>query len=801
MMSKIKLGKLKTSAVRLCGLLIAFAIIFGLCGVFAAPVSAAGGMTPIESIDFLKEKGVSVDIKIRNLDLGDANKYALLFGNSNEFRIDGVNTVAKDTHGLYNDSLDSSVPVILRTLGEDGYPQLKSNDRGESIATMNSKYGSNSLKPIFDDGEAMTAKNTPFKQVGDADDHAYSYNSEDNHAYFDTNTKTFTLYKEPLRPFDITEAHGYAEFGAFLPFNNGTDVIKLTDGSGNKITNASTEGAAWNAAEGAKPAANMYVTPHTGKNQADNWFAMSIEFSFYIPEGGKVNGENMVFEFSGDDDVYVYVDDVLLVDQGGTHKHTKSSIDFATGEVKYQHYNAEDTSADAPWPYTKTTIKDSFLAAANETGDSSYSDASLFNGKTLADFSVHKLTFFFMERGGEASNCKLNFNLPVVPDGALSVQKKLDGIVTEDASNKKYTFVLSDNENSVMGYVAYSLVDRDGNVTTAKTDANGQFKLSQNEMAIFNEIEAGVDYSVLQITEAGDATYSTYTGSTGCTINGAGVQDSDNSAGFNTGKFEVQYDEKNQTKVVFTNTLKQDKEITITNEVGKYMDEAEDFTFTVKIEGLEDQTITLKHNESITIKDIPVGAKIEIVEEEPEGVDASSKLASDTDFVDGEKHVVKALTENTTVNYLNEIQLLDLEVNKIINGSLGNKSKKFDFTVEVSFKEYPEDKVLKTHQFQLSNDGKWTLEGIPYGAVIEVKENPDGYTPTLIVGNDSTEGKSDYGISKLTKNTSVTFKNVKDGSPNTGISLDSLPYIILLILAGAGAAAFVIRRRRPETDQ
>ena len=53
-MATKRFGKL-----RLCSVMLVLAMVFGLCGVFAAPVKAASGMTPMESIDFLKEKGVS----------------------------------------------------------------------------------------------------------------------------------------------------------------------------------------------------------------------------------------------------------------------------------------------------------------------------------------------------------------------------------------------------------------------------------------------------------------------------------------------------------------------------------------------------------------------------------------------------------------------------------------------------------------------------------------------------------------------------------------------------------------------
>lgn len=61
---------------------------------------------------------------------------------------------------------------------------------------------------------------------------------------------------------------------------------------------------------------------------------MTMSAKFIQPKDGKINGNNMVFEFSGDDDVWVYIDGVLVLDIGGIHNSVSGSIDFAEGTVK-----------------------------------------------------------------------------------------------------------------------------------------------------------------------------------------------------------------------------------------------------------------------------------------------------------------------------------------------------------------------------------------------------------------------------------------------------------------------------------
>ncbi|MBE6764718.1 MAG: carboxypeptidase regulatory-like domain-containing protein [Ruminococcaceae bacterium] len=790
-------------AVRCLSMLLAVLMVFGVCAAGAMPVEAATG----RMTDAPQYVNPSVTTTIRNIGANEANSGILLFGNGNENRKDGVNvTDAED--GLYADSLDASMPKLKTTLSASGYPQLVYNDRKENEATMNSKYGSSTLESIFNGSGTHTAKNTPFNF--DQSTLNYSLNSANNHVYFDESANEFKIYNEPLRPYNITTSYGYDTFGAFLPFNSIDNTMVITDANGNKLSDVPAD-VSYNSE--AKHAPNLHVTPKEGANIADNWFAMKVEFSFYIPEGGKINGKDMIFSFSGDDDVWVYVDDVLVVDQGGTHKATESYINFATGEVGYQKYNGADTSADAPWPWTKTNIKSSFAAAAAETGDSSYSNANQFKGNTLKDFTIHTLTFFYLERGGEASNCKLDFNLPVVPDGALSVQKKLDGIVTEAAANKDFTFILSDENGAPMANAAYSVLKTDGTTESGKTtDAEGKFSVKANEIAIFKDVEAGVDCSVLQLTEAGDATYSAFTSTTSCLVNGQ-TSGSSSADGYSSGKFEVKYDEKNKTDIVFTNTLRQDKQFKLTKTVGDYIGADQAFSFVVDVEGMQKYNVTLKAGEVYTLDRIPAGAKIVVTETVPEGMTASSKLVEFTDipndsygegFTEGATHTITALTENKGVVFHNERQLCDVTINKLIDGSLGNKAKEFDFTATVTFGDYSDD-VVTTHTFKLSDNGSKVIENIPYGATVAISENAEDYTATVTCGNDvlseQTGESVAYSITKLTGDTTVTYENIKDGAPNTGISLDSLPYIIILTLALAGAGFFFVRRRRFEIEE
>ena len=156
----------------------------------------------------------------------------------------------------------------------------------------------------------------------------------------------------------------------------------------------------------------------------NHYFGMKIDVDFMQTRDGKVfnyetgQREDVRFEFSGDDDVWVFIDGVLVLDIGGTHGKCNGFIDFATGEVSSPDNNVDNVLSYNAL-YTSGTIRELFELAQ---GDSF--DESLFEGNTFVSGSSHTLTMFYMERGNWVSNFSARFNLHEQP---LMYLKKVDG--------------------------------------------------------------------------------------------------------------------------------------------------------------------------------------------------------------------------------------------------------------------------------------------------------------------------------------------------------------------------------------
>lgn len=310
--------------------------------------------------------------------------------------------------GGYKQGDGSITQNLLNRVLTDGYPVT---------------VGGTSLKTLFTGG---TNVNHLFLQSSFDADGSYEYSSFKNYAHLEDNGN-FTVYDALGTPSD--ENARWYQRGNFMPYNSisASDVStnkNLYDESGNELS-------ASDLARGK----TLYKTQGTN----DYYFGMYVEADFNQPMNGQLKkGSDMVYEFNGDDDLWVYVDDVLMLDIGGIHDAHSGSINFATGAITYDSASA-------------TTIKAQFQAAGVFPDGSAWDDlrvSEFFNGDTLKDFTEHNFKMFYMERGAGASNLKMKFNLEVIPTYEVNFNK----VDTQGSALAGAEFEIKDDSDSSRVY-------------------------------------------------------------------------------------------------------------------------------------------------------------------------------------------------------------------------------------------------------------------------------------------------------------------------------------------------------------
>lgn len=211
-----------------------------------------------------------------------------------------------------------------------------------------------------------------------------SYGSDGNYAVYNFTTNSFDVYnKAGVYKDSVSDANR----GQFFPFDSADKVFEERNGRLSPIG----------------------ITDGTN-DKLNHHFGMSMTTEFVQPASGKTTGDkDMVFEFSGDDDVWVYIDGVLVGDLGGIHEKATLKINFATGGVHVGHI---DNANDPEKTIQDTTIKAMFQAAGADTTN--------FSGNTFRDSTKHTLSFFYLERGAGASNMSLKFNLTTLPSSEVA---------------------------------------------------------------------------------------------------------------------------------------------------------------------------------------------------------------------------------------------------------------------------------------------------------------------------------------------------------------------------------------------
>ncbi len=235
------------------------------------------------------------------------------------------------------------------------------------------------------------------------------------------------------------------------------------------------------------------------------FFGMDMTLEFIQPKDGLTgpNGDTtMIYRFSGDDDVWIYLDDILFLDLSGIHRHVGGTIDFTNGIVTYNKLMPETGDVDYDTPVDGMTK--TFRQILSEAG---YSDAEIDKMLSpkggFADYSEHTLKFYYMERGSGSGVCRMEFNVPVIESNRIMVSKEVDDEETGVIGNPDYYFQILHEDNTTLYFeegTEFTIIS-DSNPTgrSAVVGENGIFAIKAGETAIFSALESAGKYVVREL--------------------------------------------------------------------------------------------------------------------------------------------------------------------------------------------------------------------------------------------------------------------------------------------------------------
>lgn len=356
--------------------------------------------------------------------------------------------------GLVEKSLDKSNNIVF-TNTEPGL--FRSDD------TTNS-YG----KTIY------TNVGLPFQY--DKTTNYYTFNSNKMSAHFTdekpAGSNTNLTYSASPQTITDLSVQGKSDKASWLPFDNGTSATMDT------------------------------ATYH---------FGMQAVIPFSMTANGKMNAADeksadIRFDFSGDDDVWVFVDGKLVLDIGGIHNEMAGTMNFATNKWKVLK-STDNTNKDTVGDMNDQEMSGKLFNDKNGKG------VLGTDRETFAATTSHILTVFYLERGAGASNCKIRFNLPM--EDSVSVKKlvsdkdsagsAISADTQEAINNHEFAFKLFKNDQPLANTNYIILDESNQPIDTATTASDGTFKLKNKQTAKFvGQIpDGGNTYHVQEVKEEG----------------------------------------------------------------------------------------------------------------------------------------------------------------------------------------------------------------------------------------------------------------------------------------------------------
>ncbi len=189
----------------------------------------------------------------------------------------------------------------------------------------------------------------------------------------------------------------------------------------------------------------LYTAQH-GSEDPNYYFGMEMETSFVqTPSGLDAWGHDVIFEFTGDDDFWFYVDGELVLDLGGIHSAESGKVNFRTGKVEYSTYDSNDNLV-LHTTTLREIFKSHYIARGMTRAQAEAAVSNIFEqtgddeGYVFKDYTTHAMRVYYMERGAGASNLHMRFNLSAVTPGNVLFAKGMTGFDDPDVDYSMVQF-------------------------------------------------------------------------------------------------------------------------------------------------------------------------------------------------------------------------------------------------------------------------------------------------------------------------------------------------------------------------
>ena len=311
-----------------------------------------------------------------------------------------------------------------------------------------------------------------FQFVYDSEDGSYSYNSHRHHAQLEGGTVVqydkglglggvYTDTKQDENGNTVPSTNAYDVWGdraaGFFPFDRFGDTNYYGDTY--QSVGISNDG----------------TTLLRKENELDYHFGLSMEHQFTVPYDGTINGHDMVFSISGDDDIWMFVDGKLVLDLGGIHEALSGEINFTKGT--YTVNGVTKPLAEVLDGYAGSYP--GIPASSATTGSGAW-----------AGGTDHTFQLFYLERGGTLSDLSISFNLPQV---AVNATKVWDDEDNKDGSRQDAVLKVQQSTDGK------SFTDVAGSAKTVSKDATGDdLTVQWTNLPLYNENGKKLEYRVVE---------------------------------------------------------------------------------------------------------------------------------------------------------------------------------------------------------------------------------------------------------------------------------------------------------------